>query len=389
MNLELTIEFKVRMFYYIYIRITKHNTMEKSLFFNKFMVLSLFIFLMTFKIYSQKTLPVYDGFNYSAGTLVYDAANWWVLNGAPVNDVSINTGSLAYDGLMESNANKLSISGAGDDFVVWFGDRPVDSRLYYSFLFQVTDMAGISTGTPTHFAGFTNSHSSIGSFGCSIFLQKDASDPSKFNIGHSARSSYPPVWNSAGGIPVQYSLNTPILVVGCYEIIGAFVTGIPNDKSSVWINPLSSTFETEVPPTADISGDLTGTGLNDLNPVNSFYIRQDAASNNPSIEMDEIRIGLNWAQVTPKSIPTGVNDDFKDEGNISIHPNPAERIMNVEVRNSNISDLELYSLTGTRLMSKEISQGITDIDVSSLPQGIYIISLKGTGVMYSRKLVKK
>ena len=64
------------------------------------------------------------------------------------------------------------------------------------------------------------------------------------------RSSASPVWNFSAGTPVQYSINTPILIVGCYEIIGTFLDGTPNDKSSFWINPLSSTFENTLPPTA-------------------------------------------------------------------------------------------------------------------------------------------
>ncbi len=364
--------------------------MEKNMFFHRLLVLPFFIFLLTGEIYSQKTLPVYEGFNYSAGPLVYDAANWWVLSAPPVNDVSVTVGSLTYEGLMESAANKLSIGGEGDDFVTWFGDHPADPKMYYSFLFQVKDISGLSTGTWAHFAGFTNSYSSINPpFGCSIFLQKDASDASKFNIGHSTRSSLDPVWNSVIGIPVQYSLNTPILVIGRYEIIGVFLSGTPDDKSSIWINPPASTFETEAPPAADISRNLTGvTTANDLNGVNSFYIRQDAVSNTPALDIDEIRIGVTWAEVTPKSIPTGIDDVFNDRVKIGISPNPAENIMKVEVGNANISGLEVYNLTGTRLMSKKLNQRTTDIDVSSLPRGIYVVTFKGSGVMYSRKFVK-
>ena len=118
--------------------------MEKSLRFKKIMFFSCFIFLLINGSYGQKTLPVYDGINYTAGTLVYDNTNWWCLNTSPVNDVNVASGSLSYSGLLESTANKISISGDGDDFVIWFGDQPADTKIYYSFIFQVTDMTGIS-----------------------------------------------------------------------------------------------------------------------------------------------------------------------------------------------------------------------------------------------------
>ncbi len=46
-----------------------------------------------------------------------------------------------------------------------------------------------------------------------------------------------------------------------------------NDKSSMWINPSSTTFENTLPPAATITKNLTGTGINDIDVVNRFYIR--------------------------------------------------------------------------------------------------------------------
>lgn len=354
----------------------------------KIMFFSCFIILLINVSYGQKTLPVYDGINYSAGTLVYDNTNWWCLNTTPVNDVLVVSGSLSYSGLLESTVNKLSISGDGDDFVIWFGDQPADTKIYYSFIFQVTDMTGISSGTPAHIAGFSNSPNTTSTWGCSVIIQKDASDPTKFNIGHGIRSGLPVLYTVAGN-PVKYSVNTPIFIVACYEIIGTFLDGYPNDKSGFWINPLSSTFEDALPPTATLSGDLTGTGANDINPVNRFYIRQDAISNTPSIDMDEIRIGLTWASVTPKSIATSTNEIFSEKTGAIIYPNPVKDIMKVDVKSSDISFMEIYNLTGTRILSKKVDQGTTIIDVSSLPIGMYTVSFKGPGTSYNRKFIKK
>ena len=363
--------------------------MEKSKGFVKSMFFSCFILILINGSYGQKTLPVYDGLNYSIGALVYDNSNWWCLNTTPENDVLVSSGSLVYSGLLESTANKLKISGAGDDFVIWFGDRPADTKIYYSFIFQVTDMTAISLATPTHFAGFSNSATTTSSFGCSIFVQKDNSDPTKFNIGHATRSSVSPVWNSDAGIPVKYSINTPVFIVGCYEIIGTFLDGTPNDKSSFWINPSSSTFENAVPPTATLTGDLTGVAANDIDPLNRFYIRQDAASNTPSIDIDEIRIGATWAGVTPKSIATSTADIFNDRTTATIYPNPVEGLLKFDVNNTDVSFIEIYNFTGNRVMTKKVHPGTTNLDVSSLPQGNYIVSFKGIGVTYNRKFIKK
>ena len=363
--------------------------MKKSIGFKRILFSSCFIFFLIGGSFGQKTLPVYDGINYTVGNLVYDNTNLWCLNTSPVSDVTVTSGSLSYSGLLESTADKISISGDGDEFVIWFGDRPADTKVFYSFIFQITNMAGISSGTPAHLAGFTNTYNTIGSFGCSIFVQKDAIDPMKFNIGHVARSSQVPVWNLLSGTPVQYSINTPILVVGCYEIIGTFLDGTPNDKSSFWINPLSSTFENTLPPTATITSNLSGGSANDINPVTSFYIRQDAISNTPSLDMDEIRVGLTWASVTPKSISTGTNDIYSEKTRADIYPNPVKDILKIDNKNTGITSIEVYNPAGIRILTKKVDQGITNVDVRSLPQGIYIVSFKGMGGTYNRKFIKK
>ena len=361
--------------------------MKKSIGFKRIVFFSCFIFFLISGSFGQKTPPVYDGINYTAGPLIYDNTNWWCLDTPPVNDIIVSSGSLSYPDFLESTANKIQFSGEGDDIVILFEDRPSDTQIYYSFIFRVTGMAGIATETPAHFAGFTSS--TTGSTGCSILIQKDASDPTKFNIGHATRTSLVPSWNLVAGNPVEYSINTPILIVACYGIVGTFADGIPNDISSFWINPSASTFENTLPPAAVITGDLTEEATNDINPVNSFYIRQDAASNTPSIDMDEIRIGLTWASVTPKSVPTGVNEIFNEGGEITISPNPVTDIMKVDVKSTGISYMEIYSTTGRRILTKKADQGITNVDVSSLPQGIYIVSFKGSGGTYKRKFIKK
>ena len=362
--------------------------MGKSKGFKKTLFIFCFFFLFITGSYGQKTLPVYDGINYTVGTLAYDNINWWCLNTSPVNDINVSSGSLSYNGLLGSTANKLSISGDGDDIVIWFGDQPANTKIYYSFIFQVTDLTVISTGTSAHFAGFSNSYTTAGSFGCSIFIRKDATDPTKFNIGHSPRSSVVPVWNLSGGVPVQYSINTPILIVAAYEIIGTFLSGTPNDKSSLWINPSSATFEDVLPPTATLTGDLTGTGINDINPLNTFYIRQDAPTNTPSIDIDEIRVGSTWAIVTPKEITTGTKELLNDKITASVYPNPVNDLLKVDIKSANINSIEIYNITGIRLLTKKIDQCTNNIDVSGLPKGVYLVSLKGAGVNYNRRFIK-
>lgn len=361
--------------------------MGKSNGFKKIVLFSCFILFIINGTYGQKTLPVYDGINYTAGALAYDNTNWWCLNVVPVNDVTVTSGSLIYLGLLESAGNKLSFNGGGDEIVIFFGNQAADTKVYYSFILQVTDLTGLDVGSATDLAGFSNAPNTSSAWGCSLIIQKDASDPTRFNLGHGTRSSLP-VWNMVGGVPVKYSINTPVFIVSEYEIIGAYVAGTPNDKSSMWINPDQSTFENSVPPAATITGDLTGSGINDINPLNRFYLKQDVVTSTPFVDIDEIRIGLTWASVTPKQISTGTKEVLNDLVSASVYPNPANDLLKVEVGTSGITSLEIYSLTGSRLLTKKIDQGTNNIDISMLPKGAYLVSFKGIGDNYIRKFIK-
>jgi len=356
--------------------------------FKKIVFFFCFIILIINGIYGQKTLPVYDGINYTAGTLTYDNINWWCLNTVPVNDVTVISGSLVYPGLLESTANKLRFNGGGDEIAIFFGNQAADTKVYYSFIFQVTDLTGLSVSSATDLAGFSNAPNTSSAWGCSLIIQKDATDPTKFNLGHGTRSSLP-VWNIVGGVPVKYTVSTPIFIVSEYDIIGAYVSGTPNDKSSIWINPDPLTFESSVPPAATISGDLTGSGINDINPLNRFYLKQDAVTTTPVIDIDEIRIGLTWASVTPKQITTGTKELLNDKMTASVYPNPVSDLLKVDIKSADINTIEIYNLGGIRLLTKKIDRGSNNIDVSTLPKGMYAVVLKGSGVIVNRKFIKK
>jgi hypothetical protein len=362
--------------------------MGKSKGFKKILFISCFFFLFIAGSYGQKALPVYDGINYSAGTLAYDDINWWCLNVVPVNDVTVASGSLVYPGLLESAGNKLSFNGGGDEIAIFFGNQAADTKVFYSFIFQVTDLTGLTAGSATDVAGFSNAPNTSSAWGCSLIIQKDASDPTKFNLGHGTRSSLP-VWNLVGGVPVKYPVNTPIFIVSEYDIIGTYVSGTPDDKSSMWINPDASTFENSIPPVATITGDLTGSGINDINPLNRFYLKQDAVTSTPFVDIDEIRTGLTWASVTPKQITTGTKELLNDKTTASVYPNPVNDLLKVDIKNADIKSIEIYNISGIRLITKKVGQGANNIDISGFPQGMYTVIFKGSGVTVNRKFIKK
>ena len=88
------------------------------------------------------------------------------------------------------------------------------------------------------------------------------------------------------------------MVVVSYQI----VAGPTNDIVKLWVNPTTGT--TEAAATLTLSGTNT---LTDLANLNRILIRQGLATDTPSVEMDELRIGTTWESVTPSSSPAVIS----------------------------------------------------------------------------------
>ncbi|KAB1155470.1 T9SS type A sorting domain-containing protein [Flavobacterium luteum] len=81
------------------------------------------------------------------------------------------------------------------------------------------------------------------------------------------------------------------------------------------------------------------------------------------------------------------NRDFGSKSNtIAIYPNPARNVLNVKSDNT-ISKIDVYDMQGKKVASKN---NTSDINVSSLGKGIYIISvLQDNGSVASKQFVKE
>ena len=66
---------------------------------------------------------------------------------------------------------------------------------------------------------------------------------------------------------------------------------------------------------------------------------------------------------------------------IKIYPNPANQILNIEfpqnfAKISNIKKLEVYDITGRKLLQQEFTdQNIQELNVSKFAQGIYFVKV--------------
>lgn len=83
--------------------------------------------------------------------------------------------------------------------------------------------------------------------------------------------------------------------------------------------------------------------------------------------------------------PTDLAESFTEQLNVC--PNPVnDRLV---VRNDQIINrLDIYTVTGALVYSREVRASSFDVDVESLPSGTYIIRLTSEGVIQTRKFLK-
>lgn len=239
-----------------------------------------FILGISYHSSGQVTLPHHDPIDYPVGQGLQAQNGWTILNSG--DDLLITAGNLTYPGLVGSTGNKVTFDGAGIDAAKLFTQQ-TSGIVYQSFLLQITALGGLTT-TGGYFAGFTEGTST--SFGGTVWTRLSGTG---YNIGVNVRSTAAnTVWTTE-----TFALNTTVLVVVAYEL----VSGTANDIARLWVNPLpGSTL-----PAATISA--TNSGGTDLLNVNRILVRQAVVAETPFIEMDELRIGTNWSDVTPAGGP--------------------------------------------------------------------------------------
>ena len=87
-------------------------------------------------------------------------------------------------------------------------------------------------------------------------------------------------------------------------------------------------------------------------------------------------------EVTITNGTLGVNDISKDDASVRLFPNPASSVLNIEADGRNISNIEVYSILGKRVLS---AKNTNSINVSTLSRGVYITKIFGDDSSVSTK----
>jgi photosystem II stability/assembly factor-like uncharacterized protein len=77
-----------------------------------------------------------------------------------------------------------------------------------------------------------------------------------------------------------------------------------------------------------------------------------------------------------------------NSGKVRIYPNPADEILTIETNTPGQHSVEISSINGLLLYSKDMEGTTRQIDLSSFQKGIYIITISSEDFVTSRKIIK-
>jgi uncharacterized repeat protein (TIGR01451 family) len=246
------------------------------------------------------SLPFYEPFNESVGSFSGTSIRNWI---AATTNANVVASPLAYTGLWTTpNSNSVSYGGNISETVasqkIGFTQQTLGT-VYASSIIKVTSLPDATSFMYKYNFSFYNA---AGTYAGCVNLFPDPADPTnKFFIGvckknnnsYTGSAPYTTANSAITWSAASYTINTPILLVMGYDLTTA------GEVMNLWINPDQSTFGAGSAPTATLSDAVTASTLTTGKNIIGFLFRSGAVS--PGMNMDELRIGTSWADVTPQT----------------------------------------------------------------------------------------
>jgi hypothetical protein len=100
------------------------------------------------------------------------------------------------------------------------------------------------------------------------------------------------------------------------------------------------------------------------------------------------QLGIDDISVTPRSLITDAPNLSSSKSGLTIYPNPAKDVLNVVMKNTEVASIEIFDITGRRVQTSLLDADNTEVNVTSLPKGLYMVRTKGSGNMQTSKFIK-
>jgi hypothetical protein len=168
-----------------------------------------------------------------------------------------------------------------------------------------------------------------------------------------------------------YNLNITTEEIGSTSF-SLIWTGINDPVTyNVWLNGYLYTTTSS----ADVA-------ITDLNPDQSYNVQIEAYSGSTRIGLSPV---ITVVTAALKSDPVVLNNDEPSK-KLIISPNPTDGILAININETSTFEVTIYTITGNKINSY---QNLKKIDISNLPSGNYIVSIKLNNTQIIQKIIKK
>jgi hypothetical protein len=315
----------------------------------------------------DNTLPFQESFSYAVDSALGNSQRWTTANTG--DTITITPGSLAYSTLATSG-NSISFDGAGSENFTSFTPNNSET-IYYSYLLNVPSMTVATNSFGGYISGLGASTSDQGAT-----LWTKRVDDTSYNLGIEVRTgaNTATVTDNTTYTSTTYQTGVTYLVVVAYTFNDA---GVADDTVKLWIDPVLNAAE----PSPLIT-DVQATTATDLTAVSKFFFRQDSSTETPALQIDELRIGTTWADVTSSTLGIQNNDII----GLNIYPNPVTNgTLFIDTKLNAEKNITIFNVLGKEVLNTTTASHA--VNVSKLYAGVYIVKVIENGSTATRKLV--
>jgi Secretion system C-terminal sorting domain len=320
------------------------------------------------------TAPGNIGGNLGVAIDVAGSNNWGTHSNTVgnVGTVDLATGSLTYAGLAPSNGNKILLPGSNATVPRDINREftSASTTIYYSALINIVDNTQIDiTSTGNYFMGLGTARTttgtapgSIGTLGARLGALKNAA-------GTSYRLS---ILNTSGGTtPASTEFAQDLNFGTTYLVVVKYDTSTAPTTASLWVNPASLGGAEPAATTTNTVG--TGT----FGAFGTFFLRNTAKT--PKVEIDEIRVGGTWADVTPTTLATKQNTI----SGLKVYANNNNLFVTSD--SNEAKSILVYNILGKNVIKTTVTNQA--VNVADLSSGIYIVKVTENGKTNTVKVV--
>jgi hypothetical protein len=192
-------------------------------------------------------------------------------------------------------------------------------------------------------------------------------------------------WVSKDSLPIAQSKNSLIALVSRQQNAGAVWDG----DNSVWKNWGTGAVQIEALnvrySVRSLFDSLLIYPLDSLGKRIGTVIRATKSNNRFSFILDQAIHKTVWFEVEQKNIPTSVSESL-DEALFDIYPNPASDMITLLRKDDSEAVVRIESIDGRAILEKSVSGLLARISVSTLPSGVYSLTLRSGINSFSSKI---